>query len=138
MTKISGLGMKLEVDDSAGDAQDISNDVQEVTVNTSRGSFDCTGLDKSALERLLLLADASLSLKGTFNAAADMSHDVFKDFGTLFAGEVGRTVTLTYPGAVVLEMEMIFESYNVVRGADGSLTWTVSGKLSDGTVPLWA
>jgi hypothetical protein len=128
--------MQVEVDTSAGAPSDISNDVQDITVNTSRGSQDCTGLDKSALERLLLLGDASVSMKGTFNAA--LSHAVFKDFGTLFAGEVGRTVTLTYPGAVILEMEMVFESYNVARGADGSLTWTVSGKLSDGTVPTWA
>lgn len=135
MSKITGLGMQLEVDDSAGSPQDISNDVSEVTVNTSRGSQDVTGLDKEAFERLLLLADASVSLKGTFNAV--LSHSVFKDFGTLFAGEVGRTVTLTYPGAVVLELELVFENYNVVRGADGSLTWTVSGKLSDGTVPNW-
>jgi len=136
MSKITGLGMQVEVDDSSGAPIDISNDVNDVTVNTSRGSQDCTGLDKEAMERLLLLGDAKVSLKGTFNEA--LSHGVFKDFGTLFAGEVGRTVTLTYPGAVVLEMEMVFESYDVARAANGALTWTASGALSDGTVPTWS
>jgi len=136
MSKITGLGMQVEVDDSAGVPQDISNDINDITVNTSRGEQDVTGLDKEAMERLLLLGDASVSIKGTFNAA--LSHAVFKDFGTLFAGEVGRTVTLTYPGAVILEMEMVFENYDVARAANGALTWTVTGKLSDGTVPTWA
>jgi hypothetical protein len=39
---------------------------------------DITGLDKSANERLLLLADFSISLAGVFNDASNMSHDVFK------------------------------------------------------------
>jgi hypothetical protein len=136
MSKITGLGMQVEIDDSAGAPQDISNDINDITVNTSRGSQDVTGLDKEALERLLLLGDASVTIKGTFNAA--LSHTVLNDFGAILAGQVGRTVTLTYPGTVILEMEMVFENYDVARAANGALTWTATGKLSDGTVPTWS
>jgi hypothetical protein len=134
--KISGLGMSLSVDDSGGAPVPIENDVTDFTVNTSRGEQNVTGIDVEALERLLLLGDAEISLKGTFNK--DVSHSVFKDIGVLKAGEVGRTVTVGYPDGVTLDMEMIFTSYNIARGADGSLTWTATGKLSDGVVPTFA
>jgi len=134
MSKLSGIPVAIEVDNSAGAAKDISNDVTDFTVNTSRGEWDVTGLDKAALERQLLLGDAELSLKGVFNEA--LSHRVFFDCG------VGnpREVTVTYPGGGALDtlvMNLVFSSYVVSRGTDGSLTWTASGKLADGTVPVF-
>jgi hypothetical protein len=134
MSKLSGIPVQLSVDNSAGAAKDISNDVNTFTVNTSRGEFDMTGLDKAAIERLLLLADAELSLTGTFNP--DLSHLVFRDHG------VGnpREVTVVYPGGGALDtliMNLVFSSYNVSRGADGALTWTSTGKLADGTTPAF-
>jgi len=137
MAKTTGLGLTVSIDDGAGALQDISNDITSFTVNTTRGEQDVTGLDKSAMERLLLLGDADISLTGVFNAAANMSHDVFKAIGTIFAGQVGRTVTIAYPDAVTLSMEVVFSSYNIARGADGSLVWTASGKLSNGAVPTF-
>ncbi|MCJ7804251.1 hypothetical protein MUP35_00750 [Patescibacteria group bacterium] len=136
MAKISGIPVQLQVDNSLDVAVDISGDVQEITVNTSVGSEDVTGLDVSALERLLLLTDAEVSIKGTFNEL--LSHTVFANFDVLKAGEVGRSVTITYPGPIHLDVELVFESYVVVRAANGALTWTVSGRLADGTVPTWA
>ena len=135
MGKISGLGMTLSVDDDGGNLQDISNDVTSFTVNTSRGEQDVTGIDKSAMERLLLLGDAEISISGVFNAA--LSHLVFRKIGTIFAGQVGRTVTIAYPSAVTLSFEAVFSSYNTARGADGALNFTATGKLADGTVPTF-
>ncbi len=135
MSKLSGLGMSLSVDDSGGTPVDISNDVNSFNVKTSRGEQDVTGLDKEAMERLLLLGDAEISLNGTFNPT--LSHTVFKNIGTIFAGQVGRTVTIGYPGPVGLAMEMVFTDYNIDRGNDGALTWTATGKLANGTVPTF-
>jgi len=134
MTKSSGIPAQIEVDNSAGVAKDISNDVNNFTLKTSKGEFDMTGLDKAALERLLLLADAELSLTGMFNP--DLSHRVFRDVG------VGnpRETTVTYPGGCALDhivLNLVFSSYVVARGADGALTWTSTGKLADGTVPTF-
>ncbi len=91
-------------------------------------------MDKSAMERLLLLADASVQLNGVFNPAADQSHDVFK---TVPSTAVARTVTLVV-SAQTLPNEMLFSDYALTRAADGSLTWTAPGALSDGTLPTWA
>jgi hypothetical protein len=94
---------------------------------------DVTGIDKSAIERLLLLADATFEGTGVFNDAANMSHAVFK---TVPSTSVARTVTLTVSGQT-LANEMIFTDYPLSRSASGELTFTVPGQLSDGTVPTW-
>jgi hypothetical protein len=137
MAKESGLGMSVSVDDSAGTPRDISNDVTSVDIRTPSNTQDVTGLNKSAIERLLLLADAEVVLKGVFNDAANMSHTVLKNYRTLKAGEVGRTVAIVISGQT-LSMEILFENYDLTRAADGSLVWSATGKLADGTVPAWS
>jgi len=93
-----------------------------------------TGVDKSAIERLLLLADFSITLNGVFNDAANMSHAVFK---TVPSTSVNRTVSLGVSGQT-LANECLFTDYNLTRGQDGSLTWSAPGVLSDGVVPSWS
>jgi len=134
MAKESGLGFSCSVDDAAAAAQDISNDITNLSFSTPRGVQDVTGIDKSAMERLLLLADGTVTLNGVFNDAADMSHSVFK---TVSSTSVARTVALGISGQT-LSMEMLFADYSITRAADGSLTWTTTGQLSDGTVPTWS
>lgn len=135
MAKSSGLGQTtLSVDDSAGTARAIKNDVTNWQMATPRGVQDITGVDKSANERLLLLADASVTLNGVFNAAANQSHDVFK---TVPSTSVARTVTQTVNG-VTLAFEALFSDYQLTRSDSGELTWSAPGALADGTVPTWA
>jgi hypothetical protein len=50
---------------------------------------------------------------------------------------VARTVTLVVSGQT-LPNEMLFSDYALTRAADGSLTWSAPGALSNGTVPTWA
>ena len=134
MAKESGLGMSVAVDDSGGSARTISNDITNFDWATPRAEQDITGLDKSATERLLLLADFSVTLNGVFNDASNMSHDVFK---TGSSTSVARTVTITVSGQS-LACETFFSDYSLSRGADGSLTWTAPGALAAGAVPTWA
>jgi len=135
MAKETGLGWTtLSVDDSGGTARAIVNDVTNLNFSTPRGVQDVTGVDKSAMERLLLLADFQVQLNGVFNDAANVSHDVFK---TVPSTSVARTVTLTVSGQT-LPNEALFSDYALTRAADGSLTWSTTGELSDGTVPTWA
>ena len=135
MTKQSGIGMTtLSVDNSAGAAKDIRNDVTNWEVATPRAVFDWTGQDKSAMERGLGLADYSVTLNGIFNPAADKSHDVFS---TVPSSSVARTVTITV-GGVTLAVEALFTDYAMTRAQDGNLTWTAPGVLSNGEVPTWA
>lgn len=135
MAKESGLGITtLSVDNSSGTAKAIKNDITNFQFATPRAVQDVTGVDKSAMERLLLLADFSITLNGVFNDATDASHDVFK---TVPSTSVARTVTLVHSGQT-LANECLFTDYAFTRGADGALTWSAPGVLSDGTVPTWA
>jgi hypothetical protein len=135
MAKESGLGWTtLSVDDSAGSVQDIKNDVTNFAFATPRGVQDVTGVDKSAFERILLLADFTITLNGVFNDAAGKSHVVFK---TVPSTSVQRTTTLAVSGQT-LAGELLYTDYSTTRGADGALTWTAPGVLADGTVPTWS
>lgn len=136
MAKSTGLGWSvLSVDDSAGAVEAIVNDVTNLTFSTPRGVQDTTGVDKSAHERLLLLADMSVTLNGVFNpASSPSSHDVFK---TVPSTSVNRTTTLTV-AAKTLAGELLYTDYALTRAAAGELTWSAPGVLADGSVPTWA
>lgn len=135
MAKESGLGWTTcSVDDSSGTARAIKNDITSLEFATPRGVQDITGIDKSAYERLLLLADFSITLNGVFNDAANQAHDVFK---TVPSTSVARTVTLAVSGQT-LANECLFTDYPLTRADSGELTFACPGVLSDGTVPTWA
>lgn len=133
MAKASGLGQTaLSVDTSAGTPTDIRNDVTNWQMATPRGVQDVTGVDKSANERLLLLADMSVTYNGVFNATG--AHLVFR---TVPSTSVARTCTNTVNG-VTLAGELLFSDYQLTRADSGELTWSAPGALADGTVPTWA
>jgi len=135
MAKEPGFPFSVAVDDSSGTPRTISNDVNSLTLATPRGVQDITGVDKSAIERQLLLADMSVTLSfAAFNDAANMSHSVFK---TVPSSSVARTTTLGVSGQT-LAGELLYTDYALSRGADGSLTATAPGVLADGTVPTWS
>ncbi len=134
MPKESGLGWTtLSVDDAASSLKDIKNDVTNFQFATPRAVQDVTGVDKSAMERLLLLADFSITLNGVFNDESDKSHDVFSSVSDT---SVVRTVTLVHSGQT-LSNECLFTDYALNRADDGSLTWSAPGVLANGTAPSW-
>lgn len=135
MAKESGLGITtLSVDDSSGTAKDIRNDITNFSFATPRAVQDVTGIDKSAIERLLLLADFSIDLNGVFNDATSLSHAVFK---TVPSTSVNRTVSLNISGQT-LANECLFTDYALERSDSGELTWKAPGVLADGAVPTWS
>ena len=136
MAKQSGLGDYFAVDNSAGSLKDISNDVTGLGVNIAQNLIDITGIDKSAMERLIALGDGSFTVSGVFNSAANMSHAVFSTrTGT-------RTVDYKIGGNTqgnpYLTMECLVDGYNLTRGSDGSLTFTAGLQLQSGTTPTWS
>ena len=134
MAKESGLGMSALIGDSGGSARTISNDITTIDIATPREEQDITGLDKSAKERHLLLADFSVAIAGVFNAASNMSHAVFK---TVPSTSVARTTTLAVSGQT-LPGELFYTDYSLSRSASGELTWSAPGVLAGGVVPTWA
>lgn len=135
MPKQSGLAWTtLSVDDAAGSAQAIKNDVTDFDFATPRAVQEVTGVDKSAIERILLLADMSVNLNGVFDPDSNLSHDVFK---TVPSTSVQRTVTLTI-ASKTLAAEMLPTDYALSRSDSGELTWKVPLVLANGAVPTWA
>lgn len=139
MAKTSGLGSVVKVADSSASSQTISNDVTNYQFSTPRAVQDTTGVDKFANERLLLLADFSVTLNGIFNQAANMSHAVFS---TISSTSVVRAVELdplgTTTGLPKLPVNCVLTDYQITRAAGGALTWQVPGALADGAVPTWS
>lgn len=133
MAKTSGLAWTtLTLDDSGGSSNtDIRNDTTNFNFATPRAVQDITGVDKSAFERQLLLADFSGTLNGIFNAST--SHGVFK---TMSSSSASRTMALGV-ASQTLSNEVILTDYQITRGNDGALTWSVPFSLSNGTVPTW-
>lgn len=135
MAKESGLGWTTqEVDDSASSAKDIKNDITDINWNITRATGDVTGMDKSAYERLILLADFSVQMNGAFNDASNLSHDVGKTVGS---ADVVRTVKAVISGQTLIN-ECILTDYANTRSPTGEWTWNIPGVLQSGTDPTWS
>lgn len=143
MAKQSGLGWTtLQIGDSSNALQDLRNDTTNFNFSTPRGVQDVTGIDKSANERILLLADFSATLNGPFDPGANLSHAVFK---TVPSTSVLRAWAMTV-GGVNLNLgtsgagngAVLFTDYQLTRAATGELTWSVPGVLGSGVVPTWS
>ncbi|MEY9876648.1 hypothetical protein ABH931_006158 [Streptacidiphilus sp. MAP12-33] len=135
MAKVTGLGWTtLSVDDASNSQQDIRNDITNLQWATPRAVQDVTGIDKSANERLLVLADFTISMTGVFNPAANREHDVFK---TISSTSVNRLVTNVQNGKT-LSPTVVLTDYQLTRANTGDLTWTVPGSLANGVVPTWS
>lgn len=138
MAKTSGLGGAVLVQDASAAVQTITDDITNWAFTTPRAVQDVTGVGVYANERILLLADYSVTLNGVFNPAANMSHAVFS---TIPSTSVNRSVELdvTPPltGSPVLKVNALLTDYQVTRANTGELTFQVPGQLADGNVPSW-
>lgn len=135
MAKTTGMGWTaLTVADSTGSSQSIVNDVTNLDFATPQAMLDSTGLDKSAIERLLLLSDFSINLNGIFNDAVGQQHAVFRTVGL---SPVSRFTNMIVAGST-LGATVLYSEYNLIRGTDGSLKWTAAGSLSSGNTPTWS
>lgn len=135
MAKVTGLGWTtFSVDDATNTQQDIRNDVTQLQFATPRAVQDVTGIDKSAIERLLLLADATANVQGVFNPATNREHDVFK---TIPSTSVNRLMTIVQNGKT-LAPTMVLTDYQINRSNTGELTYTVPASLANGVVPTWS
>ena len=134
MAKTSGIGMTITIDDADGTGRAISNDITSATFNTSRGVQDITGLDKAAMERLLLLNDFNLSVTAVFNPAANPS--MFGVFSTPADNDT-RTVVIVV-GGKTLTAECVMSDVAWSRGADGSFTASATFELANGTAAAWS
>lgn len=135
MSKSSGLGWTtFSVDDSSNVQQAIKNDFTNVDFATPRAVQDVTGIDKFAIERILLLADLTVNMNGVFNPAANMSHAVFS---TIPSTSVNRLITIVTNGKT-LAPTCLLTDYQLTRATNGALTFKVPGSNANGQVPTWS
>jgi hypothetical protein len=131
MAKFAALAMSIDMDNSAGTPVTISNDVATISLTDSRGEQDVTGLDKSAFERLQLLADSQVTLGGNgWPSSATMA--VFTNMAN------SRTLVLNWPDSGTYTVEVMIFGFSPSRGADGAATWSCDLKLSNGTAGAWS
>jgi hypothetical protein len=127
--------LTVGVDDSGSTLRQIENDCASLDWSVTRGAHDVTGVNKSAIERLQLLADFSITLNILFNdAGAPSSFDTFKTVGTT---SVARTTTLVLSGQT-LTNEVFYSEVAWNRAQSGELTGTATGQLATGVVPTWS
>ncbi len=112
----------------------MSNDVQSVTMDIPRAELTVAGIDVSAQERLLGLADFTATVNGAFNDASNQWFDVVKNVGST---DVSRTFVYALSGNT-LTVETNATNVNYSRGADGGMAVNASFALEDGTDPVWA
>lgn len=135
MAKVTGLAQTtLSVSDSSASQQAIINDITNWQFASPRGVQDVTGVNKSAIERLLLLADFSITLNMVFNPAANAQHDVFK---TVPSTSVARLTTIVTNGKTMAP-NVLYTDYQLTRPQTGELTAQAPGVLADGAVPTWS
>lgn len=99
-----------------------------------RGVQDITGIDKSAIERLLLLADFSGTMNGVFDDGANLAHVVLKTVGST---TVTRAIGIVISGQT-LNNECLITDYALTRAASGEFTWSAPFSLQSGTAPQWS
>jgi len=113
--KTSGLGDQLYVD-----GIDMSGDIGAVqSLVKSFAEQDVTGLDKSAIERILLLEDGEIGFANYYNPVSPGLHAILSDLPdtdalvSYFRGTLLGAVTASLLGKQI--------NYGLSRGSDGSL-----------------
>lgn len=131
MAKVSGLPTSFTIDDVGGTPVTFSNDAATLSLNTSQGLQDVSGLDTDGTERITLRGDWTASITGFW---ADPATNVIAVFGDI---RVPRDVTIVYPGRTFTGTAVI-GSFADALGADGSDGWTAEISSSDGVFPTFA
>ena len=130
MAKSSGLGMRLFIG-----GYDLSGDVGAIdNISTPRGVLEVPGIDKSAMERVLTHADASISFTSFFNKTGDA-------WALLSALPTAEQTVLVLKAstreASALGMTGRQINYDPSRPADGSLSISTQVQGSSGVAPGW-
>jgi hypothetical protein len=111
-------------------SNNISNDVLSFSFDTPYGVQEITGLDKSAVERLLLRADCTGSFSFAFNVDASRSHATLKTPGS-------KTFVILFAAVATATFTALTTNYGLNVGTDGSILGTANWALSSGTAVAW-
>jgi len=129
MTKQTGLGDCLLVGgvDLSGDTTSIDK------VGGGPSAIECTGIDKSGMERLGGLVDGGIDWTSWWNPTG--AHPVLSELpDTSAVVAYSRGLGLGLPGAAILAKRV---TYDPKRANDGALTMSVTSQCADGYPLSW-
>lgn len=130
MAKTNGLGVRIYAN-----GHDLNTDVNALSgIGQTQTLLECTGLAKSAIQRLVGLRDAIISVNGYFDNATGMSHDAFESISA--DSEVIVTMG-TSRGDDACGMVADQGSYNIGRAEGSAITTTVEFSTSNGKGLNW-
>jgi len=130
MAKTNGLGVRIYAN-----GHDLNTDVNAISgIGQTQTLLDVTPLAKSAMERIVGLRDAIVSVNGYFDNAADFSHDAFK---SISADSEVIVTDGTSRGDHACGMVADQGSYGINRGEGSAITTTVEFSTSNGKGLNW-
>lgn len=130
MAKTSGLGVRIYAN-----GHDLNTDVNALSgIGQTQTLLDVTPLAKSAMERIVGLRDAVVTVNGYFDNAADYSHDAFKSISA--DSEVIMSLG-TSRGDDACGMVADQGTYNINRAEGSAITTTVEFSTSNGKGLNW-
>ena len=135
MAKTSGLGVRLY---AAG--YDLNTDVNAISgIGSSQELLDVTSLSKSAMERIIGVADANVSVNGYFDSAAGRSHAAWtSNTNKIPTADQNVIVTMgTSRGDAACGFVAKQGTYNVDRSPGNAIATTVTYDLADGNGLNW-
>lgn len=119
MAKKSGLGQLFFVN-----GYDLSGDVGSIdSLGSPRPVLEITGIDKSAVERILGHGDGHMTFNTWFNDATEAEHAALKSLPTADVNVLWVFETTMGDVAVGLVGKQV--NYDWTRGSDGSLAGTI-------------
>ncbi len=124
MAKQNALGSALFVG-----SVDLSGDIGAVTaINTNRGTFDVTAIDKSAMERIVGRRDGDIAFSSFWNVAAGAAHltlSALPRTDVQVTTAIGATVGNVAASIIAKQL-----NYAPTLGADGSLVASVNASAN--------
>lgn len=119
MAKGGGLGQQFYIG-----GYDISGDVASIqTASSTRGVLDKTGINSSAIERVLTHGSGEITFQTHFNDATGQEHDALSGLPTGQTDVMWLTSSSRGDEAAFLQCKQV--GYDWDRGTDGNLLGTV-------------
>ena len=140
--KLSGKWIKVLIDDSSGNPQDVSHDIDSVDIPDEYGSLDMTGFMDGSVNSAAGMPNLPIKITGKFNPAA--TSGLFTVLSGILGGYTGRTVTVqvgqnTTPTTNDPEFEGEFWLQGMPIGATPTGNVTLGGNFEvyGSTAPAW-
>lgn len=139
MARAHGKEAVVVLDNSGGSPQTISGDVDNVDAPYNYDEAEVSGFGDEKKSYILGQADTPISMGGKFETAANRSHAVLSG---LLGGTAGYTFLFqpkgTATGLPKLSGEVLLQSYQIVAGLGGAVTWTAKLSPANSTGLVWS